>query len=232
MKRSFERANGIQGGISDLAPHVRHQFEKLKSSLILGATSGGPRTILFSSYNHGEGTSTIVANFAACLAQDKKYRTLVVDANTRKPGLDGIVSESVLRHDLVFSDIVSPEVSEPISLGEVSKSTFFLMRCGNTLYHPAQTFDHTRFVTFVNSAKEVFDFVILDSSPIGKYYDAIVLAARMDGVVLVTQAEKTPAHELRMAKRTLLEHSIPILGVVLNRRRFHIPQFVFDRFLR
>ena len=222
----------MQGDIGDLAPNVRQQFEKLKSTLILGATSGGPRAILFSSYNHGEGTSTIVANVAAALAQQKKYRTLVIDANTRKPGLERILSESVVTHDIVFSDIVSPEGSEPISLGKVSESNFFLIRCGNTSYHPAQTFDHTKFATFVNSAKEVFDFVVFDSSPIGKYYDAIVLAARMDGVILVTQAEKTPAYELKIAKHTLLERGIPILGVVLNRRRFHIPQFVFDRFLR
>lgn len=231
IKGPFKKSRDATGDIGDLRLQVRNQFEKLKSTVILGASAGGARTILFSSYNHGEGTSTIVANLAACLAQEKKYRTLVIDANTRSPKLDKIMNDSASIYNQVFSRIVSPDVSDPISMGTVSHSNFFFMSCGETSYHPAQAFDHTRFSAFLNKARESFDFMLFDSSPIGKYYDSIVVASQLDGVVLVVQAEKTPSHHLKRAQEALKDKNISVLGVVLNKRRFHIPGLVFDKFL-
>lgn len=217
----------------ELPPEVRHQFEKLKSCIILGTNGRRTKSILFSSYNHGEGTSTVVANFVGSLAKDRKYNTLLVDANTRTPILHEIATAYNAESALVFSDVVTREIKESALPKPSSTSNVCLVASGGaTTYHPSEVFDHGVFLNFVDRVTKVFDFVIFDSSPIGKYYDSIVLASHVDGVVLVTQAEKTPFHELKRAKQMLQDRNIPILGVVLNRRRFHIPRFIFQRLLR
>ena len=80
----------------------------------------------------------------------------------------------------------------------------------------------------MESVTQLFNFVIFDSSPIGQYYDSIVLASHVDGVILVVEAEKTTYLEVERAKQMLAEAKVPVLGVVLNRRRFHIPHFLFQ----
>jgi hypothetical protein len=121
----------------------------------------------------------------------------------------------------------------PLSLPEpLPNSNLSLISTGNITYHPSQVFDHAQFRNFIKYVRERFDFVIFDSSPIGKYYDSIVLASHLDGVILVVQAEKTPCYEVKRAKQMLEDRNISILGTVLNRRRYHIPAFIFERFFR
>ena len=154
----------------------------------------------------------------------------MVDANTRTPGLREIVGGDAVEDCLVFSDLLTPEIAQPALPRPSPQSNLLLVPSGNITCHPSQVFDPAKFGNFMESVTRTFDFVVFDSSPIGKYYDSIVLASHLDGVVLVTQAEKTPLRELRIAKQQFQDRDIRILGVVLNRRRFHIPQFIFQRF--
>lgn len=226
LKRSLKKT-GRTGGFGTLRPEVRHQFEKMTSGIVLEASSGGPRTILFTSYDHGEGTTTVVNNFAQSLAQERRYRTLVVDANTRSPALQ---QTGAIDGDMTFSEVLAGGI-ESIALPKPSNGTnLSVIPGGNVVYHPSQVFDHRRFSKFVKNAKKLFHFVLFDSSPTGSYYDSVVLGSHVDGVVLVVEAEKTQFHDLKWAKQLFKERGIPILGVVLNRRKFHIPRFVFERF--
>lgn len=229
---TIERKKGMAHHYSDLPPRSRHQFEKLKSSIILGTGDRRIRSILFLSYNHGEGTTTVATNFAESLAEDKKYKILMVDANTRTPGLQEIVSGYAVDNNLVFSDLLTPDAAQPPLPKPSPQSNLFLVPSGDISYHPSQVFDHTRFEKFISSVTELFDFVIFDSSPIGQYYDSIVLGSRVDGVILVIEAERTQLQEAKWAKQMLQDKNIPILGVVLNRRRFRIPKSVFQKFFR
>ena len=67
---------------------------------------------------------------------------------------------------------------------------------------------------FLTGAKERFDWVIIDSPPVLPYADAELMSVLVDGVVLVVQANKTPAHLLEEATRRL--RGCNVLGVVLN----------------
>lgn len=231
-KHTEKRKKGVTRCFSDLPVGVRYQFEKLKSSVILGTGAQRIKSILFSSYNHVEGTTTVAANFAEALAEDKRYKILMIDANTRTPALHRIVNGLQPNDNFAFSDVLTQQV-EKWTLPKPSAATnLSLVASGDISYHPSQVFDHTRFEKFISSVTELFDFVIFDSSPIGQYYDSIVLGSRVDGVILVIEAEKTQLHEAKWAKQMLEDRNIPILGVVLNRRRFRIPPFIFQRFCR
>jgi Mrp family chromosome partitioning ATPase len=68
-----------------------------------------------------------------------------------------------------------------------------------------------------------FDFTIVDVPPVNHYADASVLAPKVDGVILVVEADRTPVVDAEAAKRNLNRAGARILGVVLNRRRSYIP---------
>ena len=71
-----------------------------------------------------------------------------------------------------------------------------------------------------------FDFIVIDGPPINSYADASILATKVDGVILVVEADRTPVSDAEMAKRQLDKVGARILGVVLNRRRSYIPAFL------
>lgn len=215
---------------SQLLPPVRFQLEKLKSGLVLLAGKKKVRSILFLSYNEGEGATTVARNFARTMAEDKIYRTLLVDANTRNPALMTGKNGDEDNGVCTFSDIFEGQ-GETFAMPEPSPdSALTVIASGKPAHHPSQVFDHARFAKFMEEAKKRFHFVLFDSSPIGRYYDSIVLGSHVDGVIIVIQAEATQLHELRRAKQMLQDRDIPILGTVLNRRKFRIPAFVFEKF--
>ncbi len=213
-----------------LPPVVRAQFEKLASSIVIPRKKQTVRSIVFMSYNHGEGTSTIVKYFAESLALGQKHNVLVVDANTRTPGLGQRSNGNEVKDNFSFSDLFTGQIEDWALPKPSSDSNLSTVPSGDVAYHPSQVFDHEQFARFMDSAKKLFHLVIFDSSPIGLYYDSIVLSSHVDGVILVVQAERTQPNELKWAKQMLHDSDIPVLGVVLNRRRFRIPAFVYQKF--
>ena len=67
------------------------------------------------------------------------------------------------------------------------------------------------------------DFVIIDLPPVNRYADAAILAPKVDGVILVVEADRTPVVDAESAKKSLDRVGARIFGVVLNRRRSYVP---------
>jgi capsular exopolysaccharide synthesis family protein len=216
----------------ETSPEVRHQFEILKSQIILKEKKERIQTILFTSYNHGEGTTTIASNFAESLTQDPKYKVLLVDGNTRSPDLHQLQAFVENYNNLVFQNLFRDDNKNLYLPKPNAKTNLAVLTCNQVDTHPSQIFNHHKFNEFLQEAKKFFDFIVFDSSPIGKYYDSIVLATHVQGVILVIQAEKTTQFEISRAKDILEERHIPIIGIILNRRKFRIPGFVFSKLLK
>jgi len=75
----------------------------------------------------------------------------------------------------------------------------------------------------VAQVMEQFDFVIIDLPPVNRYADAAILAPKVDGVILVVEADRTPVVDAESAKKSLDRVGARIFGVVLNRRRLYVP---------
>jgi Mrp family chromosome partitioning ATPase len=71
--------------------------------------------------------------------------------------------------------------------------------------------------------------VILDLPPVSESVVGPALAKAVDGVVLVVEAERTRSQSVRATHKTLQMYGGNVLGVVLNKRRFHIPEVVYRR---
>ncbi len=68
--------------------------------------------------------------------------------------------------------------------------------------------------------------MIFDAPPVGLFPDSLALAAKVDGVILVTESEKTRIDEARRAKQDLERAGARILGVVVNRHTDYVPRFL------
>lgn len=186
----------------------------------------GPlKTLLFSSSLSGEGTSTVLSDFAVTLGRDG-FSTVLIDGNLRRPSLHRRFNLMKLNGltELIFGDI---DLDEGLKKTEVPD--LYVVTAGRSLSDPVFVLRSERLEKLIQDLKEDFDYVLIDSPPVNLYSDSIQLANIVDGVILVVRAEGTRLEVVQRVKEHLEELNAPLLGVVLNGRRYVIPDFLYKR---
>ena len=77
------------------------------------------------------------------------------------------------------------------------------------------------------NVREHFSLILIDSSPVGFTADSLALCESVDGIVLVVEAEKTRAAVAQSVKNQILMREGNLLGMVFNKRKFHIPESIY-----
>jgi non-specific protein-tyrosine kinase len=209
---------------SRLPPEVIGQLGNLAETL--AAHPSAPRIIGFASPGRAEGTSTCVAAFSVYLAS-RHGAILVVDANHHHPTLHTIagVDESPGLAELVAGEIEAGKAPQPTSIPEL-----FVLASGATdqrrrngvMVRPAL---RDRLAEYLRR----FDLVLVDCPAVNPHGDAASMAAACDAVVLVVEGGRTKREAAQAAKAHLTRANCTIVGAFMNRRRFYIPQFFYDR---
>src|SRR5262249_31928455 len=123
---------------------------------------------------------------------------------------------------------LKPLLDETIYQTDIPNLSF--MPCGKGVSSPSYMFDSEPIGALLPVLREKFDFVIFDGSPLRDYSESSFLAGKMDGVILVVEAERTKIEVARKIRKDLESTGVQILGVVLNKKRNYIPEYL-ERFL-
>lgn len=200
-------------------------YEDLKTNLLSRYRDGSIKTILFAGTGHGDGASTTAANFAIAVARDSRLKILLLDVNLRTPSLHDIFK---IDPDLGMSDLMTKNGRRvrPVRMGP---GKLDVISCGIPSSEPLALFESDGFDRFLKRTRDRFDYVVLDAPPIHGSSECRVLCAKVDGVVLVIESGKTRRQAALSAKKQLDDAGAKILGVVLNKRRFYIPGFIYRR---
>jgi capsular exopolysaccharide synthesis family protein len=193
--------------------HTQHPGESIKTIMFTGAT-------------HGGGATTTAVNFAKTLIRDYQVRVLLIDANMRTPKLRELFNISI---DQGLTDIILDNNAKPYKVINCDPSYLFVLATGGNYVGPVSLFESERFDAFLRNARQEFDYVILDSAPMPSFAEARVLCEKVDGVVLVVESGKLRRQVALRAKKELEDSGAKILGVVLNKRKYHIPEWLYRR---
>lgn len=183
-----------------LNPHsgVSEGFRALRTALSVSS----PRSVLIVSTLPNEGKSFCAINLATLQAR-LGYRTLLLDADFRKPSL---------------AKILKPKTPIPQSDGQnlffqTAVDNLFLLSCGG--FGP-NAVNGEHFAAMLWEAYRNFDCVIIDSSPLGVVSDALGFARYVDSVCLVVRAGLTQSSEVKAVCEELRRMRAPLAGCVLN----------------
>jgi protein-tyrosine kinase len=180
--------------------------------------------IQFIGSRKGEGTSTLVREFALVSAQHSNKPVLLVEADLMRPSqyqAFGIEAKSPLDHVLKEGKALDGVVSQ------VEQSNLFLA----TLSSKVQSSLTAR--TFFNPTdlwkivREQFSLVLIDSSPATVTADSLALCETVDGIVLVVEAEETRSAVVRRVRDQILMQEGNLLGIVFTKRKMYIPGFLY-----
>jgi len=179
-----------------------------RESRVIGVTSALP----------GEGKSTVATNFAALLAISGK-RTLLIDADVRRPGLSAMMKPAP---QVGLIEAVSGEIpwTQAVKTDRRSQLTILPIALGKDA---ARRHDGNELISspamkqLLDEARQAFDYVIVDLAPVGPVVDAKAFEPLADGFLFVVEWGKTPSNLVR--DLLAAEHRIEAktLGVVLNK---------------
>lgn len=194
-------------------PASREQYRRLVTGLHAAQASSGLKVVMLASALASEGKTLTASNIALTLSESYQRNVLLIDADLRRPSL----------HE-VFGLPCSPGLSEgmlspddrKLPLHRVS-ARLTVLTAGLPTGDPMAALASERMHRLVHEAREAFDWVIIDTPPIGLLSDASLLAASADGAILVVKAESTPCDLVERAVAALGRDRL--LGVVLNRAR-------------
>lgn len=206
-----------------LPRYVVEEYHRMKHALLPTSPDKEMKTIMFFSSTEGDGASTTLINFAVTLASEGD-KVLLVDANLRNPSL----------HDPLCVERktgLAELISENKKLEDVVKKTpvhnLSVVTAGGPHTSPSSIFESSLLDTLIKQMKTKADWVLFDSPPINAYNDSRTLATKVDGVVMVVQAEKTRWEVAQNARQRMEHDNVNILGVVLNKRKMHIPGWAY-----
>lgn len=161
-----------------------------------------------------EGKSTISFQLAASLAQAGK-RVLLLDADLRKSALANRLKVKTKVEGL--SHYLSGMATVNDLLCETDLPGMYIMFAGTYVPNAAELLGSAGFGSLITALKDVFDYVIVDSAPLGQVIDCAVIAPVLDGVLIVVDATHNSYKMERRVKAQLEKSGARILGVVLNR---------------
>ncbi|BAZ10225.1 lipopolysaccharide biosynthesis [Calothrix sp. NIES-4071] len=168
--------------------------------------------LVVSSTISGEGKSIVASHLAAVSAMLSR-RTLIIDADLRRPVQHTIFN---LPAKPGITDIVEGSISLKEAVQPTEIENLSVLTCGELHVRPSQILESPAMKRLISEAVANYDFVIIDTPPLSACADTATLAKQSEGVLMVTRPNITIKEVLQRAVSELNNNGIPIVGVVVN----------------
>lgn len=197
--------------LTDPRSPAAEAYRTLRTNLLFSSVDEPVHSLVITSPAPQEGKSTALANLAVTLAQSER-QTIIVDADLRRPSQHevwGVSQEPGLTSMVLDALDVPPLV-------EVGVPNLRLLPSGPLPPNPADILGSTRMDAIIQRLMQEADFVLFDAPPVISVTDAALLAAKLDGVLLVVRGGSTRRDDAEQARELLERLNVRIVGAVLT----------------
>jgi protein-tyrosine kinase len=158
-----------------------------------------------------EGKSFVAANLAQVMVRQHGRRALVIDADLRNPGMHRHLGAA---QSPGLAEYLLGECDEFAALQRGPMENLFFLPAGRAVPSAPELLSNGRLKLFLQRVEPLFDWIILDSSPVIPVSDATLVAGCCDGILMVVRSNVTPSDLARRAREEFPDKLL--LGVVLN----------------
>ncbi len=185
------------------------------------------KVIQFIGSGEGEGTSTIAREFARVATMRLGQSVLLLDADRHNPTQHFFCNVSP---EHCLDDVVQAGSEDPAkALYQVGTSNLFVSLISRNSNSASNVFDCEGIDRVWEALRARFDVILIDSPPATMSPEGFGIFKKADGVVIVVEADRTRWPVVEAVKEKVFQHGGNILGVVLNKRRYYIPDFLYRR---
>src|SRR5713226_1362746 len=212
--------NGHNTRIELVAQHLpksqmSEAFRALRTALLLSQADHPPQVVLVTSALPREGKTTAAATLAVTLAQ-LGDRTLLIDADLRKPGIGRLLNLGTGKYAGLSSYLAGVSSLDLVTIQHPAIPNLSAIPTGPLPPNPADLLSSEKLVDAIAELRTKFKFIVIDSPPIMAATDAVILSVKADGVLLVVRSGETPKEAFTRTCDLLLSVKCHLLGVVLN----------------
>lgn len=172
------------------------------------------QVLLVTSCLPGEGKSSSSMNLARSLSELNKA-VLLIDADMRKSVLAARLKVGKVNKGLSHFLSGQCPLAEAVVATNVPK--LHMLFSGPLVPNPTELLSTERFRLMLESFRKVYDYIIIDSPPLGLVIDSAIIGQQCDGAIIVLESAKTKYRLAREVKENLSKSGCPLLGVVLNK---------------
>ncbi len=187
-------------------------FRNLRTKLEFSEVDRPLKTILVSSPDVGDGKTSVAANLAQSIAQKEK-KVVLLDADLRRPNIDKYFN---LTNDLGLVDVFlgRATINDVFRFEGINKLA--VITAGNVPPNPTELLGSKKMEQILSMLEKVSDVVIIDGPPLF-VADAMILASKVDGVLLVVRPGHTRRSLAKLSMEQISQAGARLVGVVLNR---------------
>lgn len=194
---------------------ISEAYRTLRTNIQFSNFDNNIKTLLITSSSSCEGKSTVASNLAISIAESKN-KVLLLDCDLRRPSIHkkfNLSNKNGLSNLLIgqykFNEIV-----------QKYDENLYVLTAGIIPPNPSELLSSNKMNDFLTKSKEYFDYIIVDTSPVGSISDAQALAALVDGVLLVLSSGESEAAEVNKAIELLRYVKANIIGIVANKLKY------------
>ena len=202
-------------------------INRVRSALQYADNGGSARVVQMTSSIEGEGKSTLSFNLALSCAHLGK-KTLIIDADMRRPQLHRVIKNFKGKQGL--SDWLKGECSLAEVINECKyEKSLHVIPSGSRTDSPLELLSSAALDKVVETLREHYDQVIIDSPPILPVADSLVIGRKVDGVIMVIEAQRTDTKVAQQALAQLDEAGVAPIGVVLSKLTDSAAEYYYPR---
>lgn len=193
--------------------HTLESYKVIRTNLqfkLMNDNEG--KCIVFTSANVSEGKSTTCINVAITFAQAGS-RVLIIDADMRKPTVHRYLN---VKSTPGLSDKICGFSDDDACIYRTDYENLFVMPAGSIPPNPAELLMSSRMDAFLDIFKKNFDYIFIDSPPVGVVTDAAVIGAKCNGVVFICREIVSYTDTIADSLESLKKAGVNILGFIMN----------------
>ena len=191
---------------------ISEQYREIRTNIEYSNVDQNTKTILVTSSDKNEGKTTTVSNLAVSFANLNK-KVLLIDCDLRNPSIHKMFR---LNNIYGLTDILAKDRAVDKCIQKTELENLYVLTAGSTPPNPAEILSSEKMKNLIEDLKNIYDYIFIDTPPIGLVTDAGVLSSFIDGVVLVVKSESVEKKYLEETKKKLDAVDARILGAILN----------------
>jgi capsular exopolysaccharide synthesis family protein len=212
----------------NVAPSFAEAIRAVRTAVLFSSAEEGARSVIVTSTGPSEGKTLISSSLAISLAQAGQ-RTLVIDADMRRPRLHEALGRS---QEPGLSNVLVAEASLADAARQTEEKNLWVLSAGHIPPNPAELLGSKKFLALLADLKRRFDWIVIDAPPVMPVTDAAILAHSAGTVLFVVGSEMTPRQSATAALDQLRQADAKFVGVVLNRVNVHRHAYYYAPYYR
>lgn len=192
---------------------ISKQYKNIIENIQFASIEKNIKSILITSSTQNEGKSTVSYNLANEFCEINK-KVLLIDCDLRNPTIHSLYN---IKNDYGVVDIIKSTKRFDECIKKDVFENLDIITAGINENYSIELLSSQIMEEFIKELNNMYDYIIIDTPPIGIVYDASIISRFVDSVILVVSSGKNDEKTLRESKYRIEKNNENILGVIVNK---------------